>query len=137
MFYHQATNTYIREGAAFTLNGTQYPDNWLNLSTPDDKAAHGLVEVVTVGAREDERTHFVAEELVDGELRIINTPKPAEMLTQRLNSDTFAEIAAIELGQARAVREAALGRPEYLQSIESRIVALRGRIVKTNGDGNA
>ena len=120
MFYHQETNTYIREGAAFEINGVQYPANWLNLSTPDDKAAHGLVEVVTVGTREDERTHVVTEELVDGELRIINTPKPAEMLAEAAKQQAKAEIERLEREQMlpRATREFMLTFMELNASAE-------------------
>ena len=105
MYYHEKTNTYVREGAGFELDGIQYPANWLNLATEDDKLIHGLVEVVTVGTRADERTHFVTEELVGGELRIINTPKPAEMLEAM-------DTAALEqaLVKVKAVREQVLDR---------------------------
>ena len=105
MFYHAATNTYVREGAGFELDGIQYPANWLNLASEEDKLIHGLREVVTVGARADERTHFVNEELVNGELRIINTPRPAEMLDA-----LEASAIAAELAKFRAVREPVIDR---------------------------
>lgn len=39
-----------------------------------------------------------------------------------------AQILALEAGQARAVREAALGSPAYLQAIETQIVTLRAQL---------
>jgi len=36
----------IQSGTAFTWNGVEYPSNWLNLSTPEEKAALGIVDVV-------------------------------------------------------------------------------------------
>jgi hypothetical protein len=105
MFYHPDTQTYVREGAAFTLDGVQFPANFLNLSTPEEKIAHGLVEVITVGERADERTHFVSEELVGAERRIINTPKPPEMLAALDAADRAAELTRV-----RALREQVLDR---------------------------
>lgn len=37
---------FLSEGQAFELNGVQYPANWLNLSTPQEKAALGIVDVI-------------------------------------------------------------------------------------------
>ena len=45
MFYRQASNQYITEGQSFEIDGTSYPANWLNCSTPQEKEALGLVEV--------------------------------------------------------------------------------------------
>ena len=64
MFYHAETNQYLREGLEFTLDDIQYPANWLNLSTPEEKAALDLVEVITVGERKDDRYYWVSEQLV-------------------------------------------------------------------------
>lgn len=105
MFYHPETDTYIREGAGFSLNGVDYPPVWLNLSSPEDKEALGLVEVVVIGERANERTHFITEELVGAEKRIINTPKPDEML-EALDS-TEREV---ELTRMRTLREQILDR---------------------------
>lgn len=80
MFYHQASNTYIVEGNGFEIAGVRYPASWLNHSTPQQKAALGLEEVVTVGSREDDRFFWVGETLVGAVRTITNTPKdPAEV----------------------------------------------------------
>lgn len=96
MFFHPASNTYVNEGVAFTIDDVQYPANWLNLSTPEDKAALGLVEVVTVGTREDERYFYVSEELVGAELRIVNVPKSPEQIAQMEKAQVQAQIDALE-----------------------------------------
>ena len=80
MFYHPASNQHIREGNPFTIDGVQYPSQWLNHSTPQDKEALGLVEVTTVGTREDDRLYYVTEELVGAELRITNSRKSDEQI---------------------------------------------------------
>ena len=36
----------IPDGAQFTVDGVEYPSNWVNLSTPEEKAAIGMVDVV-------------------------------------------------------------------------------------------
>lgn len=105
MFYHTNTQTHIREGTGFAIDGVQFPANWLNLSTPGEKAELGLVEVVTVGERADQRTYFTTEELVGAELRIINTPKPPEMLAAMDAADR-----ATELSRVRTLREQILDR---------------------------
>lgn len=45
-FFHKPTQTLITEGSAFTIDGTNYPSNWLNLASADEKAAHGIVEII-------------------------------------------------------------------------------------------
>lgn len=116
MFYHTPSGLYVDEGRPFTLAGTQYPANWLNLSTPDDKAALGLVEVTTVGTREDDRTHWVSEELNGATRTIVNTPKSAEMIDEMRNAEALARIADLEMTQlrqmARMIRERTLKEAE-------------------------
>lgn len=87
MFYHAETNQYFREGLEFTLNDVQYPANWLNLSTPEEKAALGLQEVITVGERKDDRYYWVSEQLVAAELIITNTPKDFDGVQKQALAD--------------------------------------------------
>lgn len=46
MFYHPATQRKIPTGTAFELDGMQYPQNWLNLTTVDEKNAAGIFDLV-------------------------------------------------------------------------------------------
>ena len=50
----------VAPGTAFTVNGTQYPANWCNLSSPADKAAIGMVDVV-YGAMPNQQYYWVTE----------------------------------------------------------------------------
>lgn len=75
-----APSQYIQDGAPFTVNGTSYPAGWLNAASAKEKAAVGLVEVTTVGQREDDRFYWVSESLVDGVQTYTNTPKDLNVL---------------------------------------------------------
>ena len=65
---------FLPEGTPFKLDGVQYPANFLNLSTPDEKARLGIVDVV-YGQRADDRYYWVSEDapVVDGGVVKINT----------------------------------------------------------------
>jgi hypothetical protein len=82
MFYYPPNNQYIQEGVPFEIDETQYPANWLNLSTPEEKAELGLEEVITVGERKDDRYYWVSEKLEGAELIITSTPKDFDTVKQ-------------------------------------------------------
>lgn len=75
MFYYPPENQYINEGIPFTIDGVQYPANWLNLSTPEEKAELGLEEVVVIGSPKNQTYYWVSEELAGATLTYVNTPK--------------------------------------------------------------
>ena len=75
MFYSTTTNTYIQEGTAFEINGIQYPQNWLNLSTPQEKAEIGLEEVIATNNPANQQYYWVSQELNGATLTYINNPK--------------------------------------------------------------
>ena len=75
MFYRVESDQYINEGMPFTIGDVDYPANWLNLSTPEEKTALGLVEVITVGERKDDRYYWISESLDGATLTITSTPK--------------------------------------------------------------
>jgi hypothetical protein len=58
----------LSQGTAFTVNDIQYPANWLNLTTLEEKQAIGITEVADV-ARADDRFYW------DGD---ITNPKALE-----------------------------------------------------------
>ena len=80
MFYNKQHNQYVNENAAFTLDGVQYPANWLNNASAAEKAALGLVAVQVVGHPEDERYYWVSTTLADGVMTYVNTPKDLAVL---------------------------------------------------------
>ena len=75
MWYSTTTDTYINEGQAFTLNGIQYPANWLNLSTPEQKAALGLEEVIATNQPYNPVYYWTGEILDKATLTYTGTPK--------------------------------------------------------------
>lgn len=94
MFAIISNNQFVKflpEGTPFDLNGIQYPQNWLNLSTPQEKAKLGIVDVV-YGQRTDDKYYWVSEDapVVDGGVVKVNytaTPKDlAECLKQAVSA---------------------------------------------------
>ena len=73
MFY-KAPNQYINEGTQFTVDGVTYPANWLNQSTPEQKAALGLEEVTTVGELKDAKYYWIGEQLSGSVRTLTATP---------------------------------------------------------------
>jgi hypothetical protein len=75
MFYCTQNQQYIQEGNAFEINGVQYPANWLNLSTPEEKAEVGLEEVVATNSPANQTYYWVSETLNEATLTYTNTAK--------------------------------------------------------------
>lgn len=80
MFYNSTENKYIQEGTSFTLNGIQYPPSWLNQSTPEQKAAAGLEEVIATNSPEDDRYYWVSQSLSGATVTWTNTPKDLDQV---------------------------------------------------------
>jgi hypothetical protein len=53
-------NKVLQPGTPFTQNGIQYPANWLNLSSLEEKEAIGITEVAQE-ARPDDRFYWVQD----------------------------------------------------------------------------
>lgn len=104
--------------ASKTIDGVTYP----HFQNADLRAQVGITEIPDP-VRESTETHYVRE--IDAAPYVINEPKPQDVLDREFNVIIKQKIAAIESGQARAVREAALGQPAYLQSLEIEIQNLR------------
>ena len=75
MFYCTTDGQYINEGTPFTIGDTQYPANWLNLSTPEQKAEIGLEEVIATNSPANDQYYWVSTELNQATLTYVNTPK--------------------------------------------------------------
>lgn len=74
MFY-KAPDQYINEGCQFTIDGVTYPSNWLNQSTPEQKAALGLEEVIATNSPYNPVYYWTGETLNGAELTYTGTPK--------------------------------------------------------------
>jgi len=75
MFYSTTDGQYINEGQAFTIGDVQYPNNWLNLSTPEEKLAIGLEEVIATNSPANDQYYWVSSTLDKASLTYTNTPK--------------------------------------------------------------
>ena len=75
MFYCTTDGQYINEGQAFTIGDTQYPANWLNLSTPEEKAEIGLEEVIAINQPFNPIYYWTGETLEQATLTYTGTPK--------------------------------------------------------------
>ena len=75
MFYNAQYNQYVQEGTQFNLGDVTYPPQWLNQSTPEQKAEAGLVEVVVTNQPANQVYYWVSETLNGPELTYVNTPK--------------------------------------------------------------
>lgn len=51
----------IPVGTPFTLNGVEYPANWCNLSTPEEKASIGMVDVI-YGTQANDQYYWVSQD---------------------------------------------------------------------------
>ena len=75
MFYCTLDGQYIQEGQQFTIRGVEYPSNWLNLSSPEQKAALGLEEVVATNQPFNPQYYWTGEILDKATLTYTGTPK--------------------------------------------------------------
>ena len=88
MFYSTTDGQYIQEGTQFTIDGVEYPSNWLNLSTPEEKAAIGLEEVIATNNPANDQYYWVSTELNEATLTYVNTPKDLDTV----KSNSIAQI---------------------------------------------
>jgi len=82
MFYSTTDGQYINEGQSFTIEGNQYAANWLNLSTPEEKLAIGLEEVVATNSPASDIYYWVSSTLDKATLTYTNTPKELKQVQQ-------------------------------------------------------
>ena len=75
MFYSTTDGQYINEGTQFTIDGVTYPSGWLNQSTPEQKSALGLEEVVATNSPFNPVYYWTGETLEEATLTYTGTPK--------------------------------------------------------------
>lgn len=84
MWYSTTDGQYIYAGNQFTIDGVEYPSNWLNLSTEEEKTAIGLEEVIATNSPANDQYYWVSTELKGPVLTYINTPK--DLINIKANS---------------------------------------------------
>ena len=75
MFYCTLNDSYINEGTQFEIDGVSYPPQWLNQSTPEQKAELGLEEVVATNQPYNPVYYWTGEILDQATLTYTGTPK--------------------------------------------------------------
>jgi len=80
----------IPAGSQFSWNGIDYPPNWVNLSSPEEKAAIGMVDVV-YGTRPNDQYYWVTEEAPvynsqTNQVDINFTSTPKDLTTVKANA---------------------------------------------------
>jgi hypothetical protein len=86
----------VPAGTAFTWDGIQYPQNWTNLSTPEEKAAIGMVDVV-YGQYPNDTYSWVSQDApvyADGVVTINYTATPKDLFMLQNNAVTAVQQAA-------------------------------------------
>ena len=90
MFAIVQNNTIVQlvpEGTAFTFDDVQYPANWCNLSTPEEKTAIGMVDVI-YGQAPSDTYYWVTQNapaLVDGQVVVTYTSTPKDLDATKAN----------------------------------------------------
>ena len=117
MFYREQSNQYITEGTSFSIDGTSYPSNWLNMTSPEDKAALGLVEVTDANNPEDDRFYWVSDTLVGAVRTYLNTPKDLDGLkatwAAQIRATAYSMLVTTDYMDSRKVND-----PEYVPSAD-------------------
>lgn len=97
----------LSQGVPFKdAEGNQYPANWLNLSTAEEKAAIGITEVAD-SVRADDRFYW------DGD---INNPKSLEDMTQtdeQGNTSIAKGLKSIFVAQNKAIAGSLLAQTDW------------------------
>jgi hypothetical protein len=86
----------VAPGTAFEWDNVQYPANWCNLSTPEEKAAIGMVDVV-YGQYPNDQYYWVSQDApvyADGVVTINYTATPKDLFTLQINAVTVVQQTA-------------------------------------------
>ena len=83
MRHYLPDGQYVGEGSPFTFNDVQYPSNWLQFATAEDKARIGIEPVQAVNERANDYYYDVSEVVVGSTLTYVNTSKDLSMCLKR------------------------------------------------------
>ena len=103
----------VQPGVAFEWDGVFYPANWTNLSTPEDKAAIGMVDVV-YGQQANDQYYWVSQnepvynaETNQVDISFTNTPKDLATVktssVQQVNSTAYSILLPTDWMVVKAV----------------------------------
>jgi hypothetical protein len=83
----------VAPGTAFEWDNISYPANWCNLSTPEEKAAIGMVDVV-YGAQPSDVYYWISQDApvyADGVVTINYTATPKDLFMLQNNAVTAVQ----------------------------------------------
>ena len=103
----------VQAGNAFEWDGNFYPANWCNLSTPEEKAAIGMVDVV-YGQQANDQYYWVSqnepvynEETNQVDISFTSTPKDLTSIktssVQQINSTAYSILLPTDWMVVKAV----------------------------------
>ena len=117
MFYSTTDGQYIQEGTPFELNGVQYPANWLNLASPEQKAELGLEEVIATNSPADQTYYWVSETLDKATLTYTNTPKDLDSVKttsiSQVNNTAYTTLLPTDWMVVKSVETSTPMSPEW------------------------
>jgi hypothetical protein len=90
---------FIPAGTAFEIDGVQYPANWLNLSTPEEKASLGIVDVV-YGDYPNDQYYWVTQDApvyANGVVTVDYTATPKDLFECQSNAVNATNSAAYSI----------------------------------------
>ena len=96
---NNAIAMFVAPGTPFEWDGVQYPANWCNLSTPEEKAAIGMVDVV-YGAYPNDTYYWVSQDtpVYNGTVVEINyTATPKDLTELKANQVSATNAAAYSI----------------------------------------
>jgi hypothetical protein len=119
----------LAQGTAFTVNDIQYPANWLNLTTLEEKLAIGITEE-SEPVRADDRFYW------DGD---ITNPKALEDVTETVDGEEYTTkgLKSNFIAQVKTTAGSILAQTDWMVirkaersvSIPETVVAYRAEIV--------
>ena len=89
----------VPAGTAFEWDDIQYPANWCNLSTPEEKAAIGMVDVI-YGSQPSDVYYWISQDApvyADGLVTINYTATPKDLFMLQNNAVTAMQQAAYSI----------------------------------------
>lgn len=114
---NNAIERFLPEGIAFKIDSTVYAQNWLNTSTPAEKAALGIVDVV-YSNRPDDKWYWVTEQspvYADGVVKIDYTATPKDLaqcqkqMVNQVNQTVHSMLFPTDFMDSRKVHD-----PDYV-----------------------
>lgn len=113
---------FLPENTPFEINGVRYPANYLNFSTPAEKAKLGIVDVV-YSQREDDKYYWVSEDapvVKDGAVSVEYTATPKDLkglqdqATEAVNAAVGGLLAPSDYMILKAFENGSTVSPDWL-----------------------